>query len=316
MHDAHVDTFFSSIAQDDGPSSGVPKTELVVVNVDVTDEALPDSSPPPSSPVEVRSNRSHVDDYQLSNVRGIHEEHEEPENILDHLYRDVDSLAQDEQQSLSMRHISYHGFTEKNPHSVIFASSFDEFDRGSMSPPQAYSKPTEHLDWNWPPAFPRGKFASRAGHLETSSPRTGVDDIEEAQDDVIDVDAENNEEEDGSEEIPEGPIPLGTSDLGYDTEIHQEQDEQSDRLGVEVVEEHDIQAPEVDQLPPSLDSQLNADERAAVESFFDLLNCGVLPSAHVTEQVEATLPDISGMVAAEFLDGDVTPPPAVEEAGR
>ncbi|KAG1772139.1 hypothetical protein EDD22DRAFT_947678 [Suillus occidentalis] len=296
VHDAHVDTFFSNIAQDDGPSSGVLKTELVVVNVDVTDEALPDSSPPPSSPVEVRSNRSHVDDYQLSNVRGIHGEHEEPENILDHLYRDVDGLAQDEQQ-------------------MIFASSFDEFDSVSMSSPQAYSKPTEHLDWNWPPAFPRGKFASRAGHLETSSPRTGVDDVEEAQDDVIDVDAENNEEEEGSEEIPEGPIPLGTSDLGYDTEIHQEQDEQSDeRNGVEVVEEDDIQAPQVDQFPPSLDPQLNADERAAVESFFDLLNCGVLPSAH--EQVEATLPDISGVVATEFLDGDVTPPLGIEEAGN
>lgn len=300
VHDAHVDTPFSNIMQDDGPPSGVPKTELVVVNVDVTDEALPDSSPPPSSPVEVRSNRSHVDDYQLSNVRGIHGEHEEPENILDHLYRDVDSLSQDEQQ-------------------MIFASSFDEFDSGSMSSPQAYSKSTEHLDWNWPPAFPRGKFASRAGHLETSSPRAGVDDVEEAQDDVIDVDAENNEEEDGSEEIPEGPIPLGTSDLGYDTEIHQDQDEQSDErngLGVEIVEEDGIQALEVDQFPPSLDSQLNADERAAVESFFDLLNCGVLPSAHVTEQAEATLPDISGMVAAEFLDGDVTPPPGIEEAGN
>jgi hypothetical protein len=188
-----------------------------------------------------------------------------------------------------------------------------------MSDPQAYSKTTEHLDWNWPPAFPRGKFASRAGHLETSSPRTGVDDIEEAQDDVIDVDAEHNDEEDGSEEIPEGPIPLGTSDLGYDTEFHPEQDEQSDDrngLGVGVVEEDDIQAPEADQFPPSLDSQLNADERAAVESFLDLLNCGALPSANVAEQGETMLVDISGMVTAEFLDGDVTSPPGIEEDGR
>jgi hypothetical protein len=109
VHDAHVDTLFSNIVQDDEPPSGVPKTE---VNADVTDEALPDSSPPPSSPVEVRSNRSHVDDYQLSNVRGIHGEHEEPENILDHLYRDADSLSQDEQQSLSMHYISHYGFTK------------------------------------------------------------------------------------------------------------------------------------------------------------------------------------------------------------
>jgi hypothetical protein len=112
VHDALVETLFSNILQDDGPPSGVPKTEAAVVNVDVTDEALPASSPPPSSPVEVRSSRSDVDDYQLSNVRGIHEEHEEPDNILDHLYRDADSLSQDEQQSLSMYHISCHGFTK------------------------------------------------------------------------------------------------------------------------------------------------------------------------------------------------------------
>ncbi|KAG1854150.1 hypothetical protein DFJ58DRAFT_383137 [Suillus subalutaceus] len=118
VHDAHVDTLFSNIMQDDGPPSGVPKTEPAVVNVDVTDEALPDSSPPPSSPVEARSSRSHVDDYQLSNVRGIHGEHEEPDNILDHLYRDADNLSQDEQQ-------------------MIFTSSFDEFHSGSMSVPQA-----------------------------------------------------------------------------------------------------------------------------------------------------------------------------------
>lgn len=298
VHDARVDTLFSNIVQNDGPLSGVSKTEPAVVNVDVTDEALPDSSPPPSSPVEVRSSRSHVDDHQLSNVRGIHGEHEEPENILDHLYRDADSLSQDEEQ-------------------MIFASSFDEFHSGSMSAPQAHSKSTEHLDWNWPPAFPRGKFASRAGHLETSSPRVGIDDIEEAQDDVIDVDAEH-EKEDGSEEALEGPIPLGTSDLGYGDEIHEEQNEQSDDrygLGVEVVEEDDIQAPQADQFPLSLDSQLNADERAAVESFFDLLNCGALPSANVAEQVETTLVDISGMVDAEFLGGDVMSPPCIEEVG-
>jgi hypothetical protein len=201
-------------------------------------------------------------------------------------------------------------------HSVIFASSFDEFHSGSMSTPPAYSKTTEHLDWNWPPAFPRGKFASRAGHLETSSPRAGV---EEAQDDVIDVDAEHNEEEDGSEEAAEGPIPLGTSDLGYDDEIYQEQDEQSDEQngpGVKVVEEDVIQPPEVDQFPLSLDSQLNTDESVVVESFFDLLNCGALPSVNVTEQVETTLADISSMVAAEFLGGGVTSPPGIEEAGR
>ncbi|KAG2043772.1 hypothetical protein BDR03DRAFT_331890 [Suillus americanus] len=282
--------------QDEGPP-GVPKTELAAVNVDVTDEALPDSSPPPSSPVEMRSSRSHVDDYQLSNVRGIHGEHEEPDNILDHLYRDADNLSQDEQQ-------------------MIFASSFDGFHSASMSTPQAYSKPTEHLDWNWPPAFSRGKFASRAGHLETSSPRAEVDNTEEAQDNVIDVDAEHNEEEDGSEEAPEGPIPLGTSDLGYDDEIHQEPDEQSDDrngLGVEVVEEDDIQAPEADQFPLPLDSRLNADE-CVVESFFDLFNCGALPSANVTEKVETTLVDISSMVAAEFLGEDVTPPPGIEQA--
>ncbi|KAG1746499.1 hypothetical protein EDB19DRAFT_1848713 [Suillus lakei] len=298
VHDAHVDTLFSNIVHDGESPSGVSKTEPAVVGVVVTDEALPDSSPPPSSPVQVRSSRSHVDDYQLSNVRGTHEEHEEPENILDHLYRDANSLPQDEQQ-------------------MIFASSFDGFHSGSMSAPQAYSKPTEHLDWNWPPAFPRGKFASRAGHLETSSPRAGVDDIEEAQDDVIDV--ELNEEEDGSEEVSEGPVPLGTSDLGYGDEIHQERlDEQSDDrngLGVQVVEEDDIQAPEADQFPLCLETQLNADERAAVDSFFDLLNCGAVPSANVTEQVETTLVDISGMVAAEFLGGDVMSPQGLEEAG-
>lgn len=298
VHDAHVDTFISDIVQDDGHSSGLPKTEPAVVNVDVTDEVLPDSSPPPSSPVEARSSRSHVDDYQLSNVRGTHGEHEDPENILDHLYRDADSLSQDEQQ-------------------MIFASSFDEFHSGSMSTPQSYSKPTEHLDWNWPPAFPGGKFASRAGHLETSSPKSGVDDTEEAQDEIIIIDAEHDEEEDGSEEALEGPIPLGTSDLGYGDEIHQEKDERNDDqnvLGLEVVEEDDIKTPEVDEFP-LLNSQLNADERAAVESFFDLLNCEALPSANVTEQIETTLVDISGMVAAEFLGGDVTSPPGIEKAG-
>ncbi|KAG1817924.1 uncharacterized protein BJ212DRAFT_114637 [Suillus subaureus] len=293
VHDAHVDTLLSNILQNDGPPG--PKTEPAVVNVDLTDEALPDSSPPPSSPVEGRSSRSHVDDYQLSNVRGIHGEHEELDNILDHLYRDVDNLSQDEQQ-------------------MIFASSFDEFHSGSMSAPQTYSKPAEHLDWNWPPAFSRGKFASRAGHLETSSPRAGVDDIEEAQDNIIDVDAEHNEEEDESEEAPEGPIPLGTSDLGYNDEIHQEQDDRNG-LGVEVVEEDDIQAPEADQFPLPLDSELNAEECVVVESFFDLLKCGALPSANVTEKVETALVDISGVVAAEFLGGDVTSPPGIEDAG-
>ncbi|KAG2159131.1 uncharacterized protein EDB93DRAFT_446039 [Suillus bovinus] len=297
VHDAHVHTFISNIVQNDGPPSGLPRTEPAVVNVD-TDEVLPDSSPPPSSPVDVRSSLSHVGDYQFSNVRGTHGEHEDPENILDHLYRDAESLSQDE-------------------HQMGFASSFDEFHSGSMSASQAYSKPTEHLDWNWPPAFPRGKFASRAGHLETSSPRSGVDDIEEAQDDVIDVDAEHVEE-DGSEEAPEGPLPLGTSDLGYGDEIHQDKDGQSDdqnELGVEFVEETDIQASEADEFPLSLNSQLNADERAAVESFFDLLNNGGLPSANVTEQVETTLVDISGMVTAEFIDGNATFPPGIEKAG-
>lgn len=112
MHDAHVDTFLSDIVQDDGHSSDLPKTEPAVVNVDVTDEVLPDSSPPPSSPVEARSSHSLVHDYQLSNVRGTHGEHEDPENILDHLYRDADSLSQDEQQSLSMHYILCHDFTQ------------------------------------------------------------------------------------------------------------------------------------------------------------------------------------------------------------
>lgn len=296
VHDAHVDALFSNTLQGDGPPSGVPRTEPAVVNVDVTDEVLPDSSPPPSSPVEVRSSRSHLDDFQPLNVRGIHEEHEEPDNILDHLYRDADSLEQQ----------------------MIFASSFDEFHSGSLSAPQAYSKPTEHLDWNWPPAFPRGKFASRAGHLETSSPRLGVDDIKEAQDDVIDIDAEHSEEEDGSEEAPEGPIPLGTSDLEYSNEVHQELGEQSDDrngLGMEVVEEDDIQAPEADHFPLSLDSQLNADECVVVESFFDLFNCGTSPSENVTEQVESTPVGISGMVADELLGGDVTSLSGIKEAG-
>ncbi|KAG1739146.1 uncharacterized protein EDB91DRAFT_394546 [Suillus paluster] len=293
VHDAHVDTY---TLQDGESPSGAFKTEPAVVNVDVADEALPDSSPPPSSPVEVRSSCSRVDDYQLSNVRGTHEEHEEPENIIDHLYRDADNMSQDEQQ-------------------MIFASSFNGFHSGSMSALQAYPKPIEHLDWNWPPAFPHGKFANRAGCLETSSPSAGFDDIEEVLDDVIDVDAE---EEDGSEEAPEGPIPLGTSDLGYNDEVHQRgQDEQSndrDGLGEEVVEEDDIQAPEAGQYPLSLETQLNADERAAVDNFFDLLNCGEESPANVTEQIEITLADISGMVAAEFIGGDVTSQ-GVEEVG-
>lgn len=297
VHDAHVDTLFPNTLQGDGPPV-VPRAEFepLVVNVDVTDEVLPDSSPPPSSPVEVHSSRSHMDDYQLSDVRGIHEKHEEPDNILEHLYRDTDSLEQQ----------------------MNFASSFDEFHSGSLSAPQAYSKPTEHLDWNWPPAFPRGKFASRAGHLETSSPRQEVDDTKEAQDDVIDIDAEHSEEEDESEEAPEGPIPLGTSDLEYSNEVHQELDEQSDDrngLGMEVVEEGDTQAPEADHFPLSLDSQLNADECAVVESFFDLLNCGASPSETVTDQVESTPVDISDMVADELLGGDVTSLPGIKEAG-
>ncbi|KAG0702897.1 hypothetical protein DFH29DRAFT_998985 [Suillus ampliporus] len=294
VHDAHVDTYLLNRVQDGESPSGASRTESAVVNLDVADDALPDSSPPPSSPVEVRSSHSHVDDYQLSNVRGTHEEPEEPENIIDHLYRDTDNMSQDEQQ-------------------MIFASSFDGFHSGSMSASQAYPRLSEHLDWNWPPAFPQGKFTSRTGHLETSSPRVGV-----AHDDVIDLDAEYNEEDDGSEGAPEGPIPLGTSDLGYDDEIRQGgkdgQSDGRDGLGDEVVEEDDIQAPEASQFPLSLETQLNA-ERAAVENFFDLLNCGEICPANVTEQIETTLADISGMVAAEFLDGDVTSPQGIEGAG-
>jgi hypothetical protein len=97
VHDIHADTYFSHTVQHDESLPGA-KSESAVINVDVVDDALPDSSPPPSSPIEQRSSHNHVDDYQLSSLRSTHEE---PDNILDHLYRDAIHMSQDEQQSLS-----------------------------------------------------------------------------------------------------------------------------------------------------------------------------------------------------------------------
>lgn len=48
----------------------------------------------------------------------------------------------------------------------------------SPSPP----KFTSHVDWNWPPAFPAGRLASRAGHLQSP----GMREIVEISDDEVD----------------------------------------------------------------------------------------------------------------------------------
>ncbi|OAX43663.1 hypothetical protein K503DRAFT_87721 [Rhizopogon vinicolor AM-OR11-026] len=295
VHDTHADTYFSHKVQDDDSPKRASKTEPSVVNVDVIDDALPDSSPPPSSPIEERSGHHHADDYQLSSVRSTRQE---PDDILDHLYRDVVQMSQDEQQ-------------------MILNSSFGEFHSSTMSTSQAHTQSIEHLDWNWPPAFTQGKFASRAGHLESSPSRAGSDDVEEVHNgDIIDVDAELNEEEDGSDDFSEGPIPLGTSDLVYDDDVLQRgQDEHSndrDRADEELVEGDDIRAPDDSRFPLPAELHLNADDRAAMESFFHLLNSREVSPLNVIEHV-----DVAGIssIATDPIGGDVTHSQSIEEAG-
>jgi len=195
---------------------------------------------------------------------------------------------------------------------VILNSSFDEFNSSAISNSQAQTQPLEHLDWNWPPAFPLGKFASRAGHLETSPSKAEIDDVEEAHEDIIDIDAERNEEEDDDEEASEGPIPLGTSDLVYDDDVHQGgQDEYSNDRDEELVKGDDIRASDDSRFPLPAESRLSVDERVAMESFFDLLNSSeVSPLEHV----DTALADISA-IATDTIDRDVTRSQGIEEAG-
>lgn len=205
-------------------------------------------------------------------------------------------------------------------HPVILNSSFEEFRSGATSTSQAYIQPGEHLDWNWPPAFPRGKFASRAGHLESSPSRMGDDDFEEARnDDIIDLDAERNddEDEDGSDQVSEGPIPLGTSDLVY-ADVDEGQDEHgNDRgeLDEQFVEVDDIRATHDSQFPLPVGSRLSASEHAAMESFLDLFNSREVSPANAIEHVETMLADISGVVT-DPIGRDVTSPQSIDEAGR
>jgi len=100
VHDAHVHAYFPHTVQDDGSPSRVSKEEPTAINV--ADDTLPDSSPPPSSPNEKCSSHHRVDDEELSDVRDTHGE---PDNILDHLYRDAENISQEEEQSSSMSRI-------------------------------------------------------------------------------------------------------------------------------------------------------------------------------------------------------------------
>jgi len=197
---------------------------------------------------------------------------------------------------------------------VIFNSSFDE------SNSQTYAQHIEHLDWNWPPAFPRGKLASRAGHIESSLSKTGSDILEEARnEDVINLKAErhSDEDEDGSDEVSEGPIPLGTSDLVYDADVDQggqgEHSNDRDELDDQLVGADEIRVPDDSRFPLLAESRLSADERAAMESFFDLLNSKeVSPAAG--EHAESILASINGVVT-DLIGGDITSPQTINEAG-
>jgi hypothetical protein len=100
----------------------------------------------------------------------------------------------------------------------------------------------------------------------------------------------------------------------YDDDVLQEgQDEHSnDRNGLyeNIVEGDDRRF----SLPGPLESRLNADECAAMESFFDLLNSREVPPAVAIGHVETTLANISGMVT-EHVGEDVTRLQDIEEAG-
>lgn len=177
-----------------------------------------------------------------------------------------------------------------------------------MSNSQAQTQPLEHLDWNWPPAFPLGKFASRAGHLETSPSKSEFDDVEEAHEDIIDIDAECNEEEE-DDEVSEGPIPLGTSDLVHDDDVRQGgQDQYSNNRDEELVEGDDIRASDDSRFPLPAESRLSVDERVAMESFFDLLN------SREVSPLEHALADISS-IKTDPIDRNVTRSQGIEEAG-
>jgi hypothetical protein len=100
----------------------------------------------------------------------------------------------------------------------------------------------------------------------------------------------------------QGPVLLGMSDLVYDDDVQEGQNEHNrEGLYKNLVEGDVNRFP----LPSPLESRLNADECAAMESFFDLLNSREVSPAVATRHVETTLADTSGM-AAEHVGEDVT----------